>query len=285
MLNFLNGTVSNQIYFVYGLIGIVLVLIVLILVLDKKDRKRHYSKDLFKIKKNVEVDLPMIESIPITHPPHELEEEAQLPEIMTLPVDQVSLEEEITYVEDNPELEKTQAQLELQRLTEELKKQESEEDNIKLTHFELEQEEEAIISIQELMKKSNELYDKNEEVQYMDEGNEPINIEELQAKFQDTTSLKTVVEPIEEEVVLQDFVSEQVLESSKQTKFKNSPFISPVFGIEKPEPTPQELIELPSSHEDQIQLEQTANLDQLDEEIRKTNEFLQVLKELQKNLE
>ena len=60
---------------------------------------------------------------------------------------------------------------------------------------------------------------------------------------------------------------------STDTKFKNSPIISPVFGIDV-----QEKINA-------IELENTANLGKLDEEIRKTNEFLNTLRELRKNLE
>ena len=52
---------------------------------------------------------------------------------------------------------------------------------------------------------------------------------------------------------------------------KSSPFISPVYGISETKET--------------IELEQTANLDKLNEEIKKTNEFLKTLKELQKNLD
>ena len=58
-------------------------------------------------------------------------------------------------------------------------------------------------------------------------------------------------------------------------KFKSSPVISPVFGIERPE--------INSSSD--IELENTANYEKLDEEIRKTNEFLMTLKELQSKLD
>ena len=58
-------------------------------------------------------------------------------------------------------------------------------------------------------------------------------------------------------------------------KFQSSPVISPVFGIERP---------AVQSNSD-IELENTANYEKLDEEIRKTNEFLMTLKELQKKLD
>lgn len=59
-------------------------------------------------------------------------------------------------------------------------------------------------------------------------------------------------------------------EISSTKKFQSSPFISPVYGI--------------GVNEDKLQLEQTANLEKLNEEIRKTNEFLKALKEIKKEL-
>lgn len=339
MFSFLNGTISNQIYFVYGLIGIVLILIVAILLMDRKERKKEYSKNLFDNKfirkQGIEPHASEVELKPV-----DKKMERVIPELLesveeNIVVEQVKeakneyqvlspsfveeqkevihptpsyeavknsmkpmqKEETITYVDEDPELEKTQAQLELQRLTEELKKAETEENNrIKLTNFELEQEENAIISIHELMKRSNELYDKNEEIQYMDEGNEPINLEELQKRFAEKEKSETLV-PAKEQIELKPVSTEEIVspepiqktEPKETGKFKSSPFISPVFGLEKEtsiRPTIQKKeVVTPIVHEDSLELEQTADLEQLDEEIRKTNEFLQVLKELQKNLE
>ncbi len=45
--------------------------------------------------------------------------------------------------------------------------------------FEKEQEASAIISMDELMKRSDELYDANERMQYLAEEDSPITIEEL----------------------------------------------------------------------------------------------------------
>lgn len=344
MFSFLNGTISNQIYFVYGLIGIVLILIVAILLMDRKERKKGYSKNLFDnkfirkqgiephasevelkpVEKKVERVIPeLLEPVEenideekiVEEKVDEGKNEYQVPspsfvetkkemvnpmpsyEAVRSSMKPIQKEETITYVDEDPELEKTQAQLELQRLTEELKKAETEEnDRIKLTNFELEQEENAIISIHELMKRSNELYDKNEEIQYMDEGNEPINLEELQKRFAEKEKVETIA-PIKEQVEVKPVSTEQIVspepiqktESKETGKFKSSPFISPVFGLEKQtsiRPTIQKKeVVTPIVHEDSLELEQTADLEQLDEEIRKTNEFLQVLKELQKNLE
>ncbi len=76
-------------------------------------------------------------------------------------------------------------------------------------------------------------------------------------------------------VVLEDFSSVKVPLSneSKTYKFKSSPIISPIYGIENKE------------KDTDIELENTANYEKLDQEIKKTNEFLMTLRELQKKLD
>ena len=76
--------------------------------------------------------------------------------------------------------EKKKAQEELARLEQELQKEEDFSNTI--TNFELEQEESAIISYDELIKISDRLYDQNEIVQY-DDGDEPITIDEVIKRF------------------------------------------------------------------------------------------------------
>ena len=60
-----------------------------------------------------------------------------------------------------------------------------------------------------------------------------------------------------------------------EKKFQNSPIISPIFGIER----------LNNIEPNDLELENTANYEKLDEEIRKTNEFIMTLKELQSKLD
>lgn len=213
---------------------------------------------------------------------------------------------EIKYVEDNEELEKTKAKIELQNLKEELIKAEEEkitskdsapvyigddEETVeviqsKLDEFEQAQEENAIISLDQFNKISDKVYDENEitQFQYKDEGNEPISIQELEQLY-NTKELKVISETSQPETKIEPIKATEVIEIheekvsipetfiSTNTKFKNSPIISPVFGIDA-----QEKINA-------IELENTANLGKLDEEIRKTNEFLNTLRELRKNLE
>ena len=286
-MSFFNGTVIDQIYIVYGLIALVLVLILILVILDRREKKKRSKSFIEPVSKKekeevtlpvtAKVEIPIIEPVEPTSPDVPLKEDNTPNEVE---------EEMLDTMEDDPDLEKTQAQIEIQQITKALEKAEEEDDKIKLTHFEQEQEANAIISINELMKKSNDLYQKNETVQYMDEGNEPINLEELKSKYeqeQESTPIEETPSVSVTKEKLPDFATEKELATAKEnnrkpSKFKSSPIISPVYGIEKgTESTPHK--------EPPIELENTADLDQLDDEIRKTNEFLRILKELKKNLQ
>lgn len=241
--------------------------------------------------------------------------------------------EEIKYVEEDAELEKTKALLELETIKKELAKLEAEkeakikpqeekieevkkeepqitkedvpvinevpveklEDNIEnestnqendslielqtkintyedeVNNFESMQEENAIISVEELAKASQNITDEEIE-QYEDDGNEPISLKELEALYKsvETEEVPQLVKK-EEEPISVEAVVKPASEVYDDKEFKNTPVISPVYGLKKTETS--------------IALEQTANLDKLNEEIRKTNEFLLALKELRKNLD
>ena len=230
--------------------------------------------------------------------------------------------EEIKYVEEDEDLEKTKALLELETIKRELTKMENQEyldeepevsveeiseiqqdpgmvNNHEYMHlkyyleteevikpltmedevnkFESDQEENAIISVEELTKASQNITDEEIEA-YEDDGNEPISIKELEEMY------KTIEEPIEEPVIeVQEEQEEKIklpdfeikvkpaVDVYEDKNFKSTPVISPVFGVKQ--------------NESSISLEHTANLDKLNDEIKKTNEFLSVLKELRKNLD
>ena len=208
-----------------------------------------------------------------------------------------TVEEELEYTTIEPD--QATAKLELEKIKEELQKQEQQEvENITLTNYETEQEENAIISLEELIKKGKEMYESNEVTQYADEGNEPISLNELaglrsndayEQPFVIADAVGDDVEVLEEEPQLT--IAEQVsIENSENVrledatkvvqtevknearKFKSSPIISPIYGIENNESV------------NELELENTANYDKLDEEIKKTNEFIMTLKELQGKL-
>lgn len=120
--------------------------------------------------------------------------------------------------------------------------------------FEEEQERTAIISLDELMKKSNELYNNNEIVQY-DDGNEPITINEVIERFKN--------EEVSLPEAMQDIVEEKPIYTHKET----IPFISSVYGIEK--------------KSNELEFENTATYEKLS---RSTNsDFMAKLKEVSEN--
>lgn len=212
-----------------------------------------------------------------------------------------------TSVEPSPE----DARRELDRLKEELTLQQAQEDemeNIALNNYEEEQEANAIISLEELVQKSKDMYEANELTQYADEGNEPISLQDLERKLdkkaselEDTFIIENAVngdelleaeeENSEAVIVNSEAINTNTVntentvntvsvrempEISSERIFKSSPIISPIYGIEKKDT---------NMSPTEIELENTANYDKLDEEIKKTNEFLMTLRELQKKLD
>ena len=209
------------------------------------------------------------------------------PNVIT-PVESPKNEEEVIKYKDEVYTE-SEAKAELERITEELKKLETEDksENIELTKFETEQEENAIISLDELIAKGKTITEQNEVTQYQDDGNEPISIKELEERYRrekEQVEVLEVKEPKEEKpkLSIDDFLSakEKVTPlkeaySEKKSTYHPSPIISPIYGIE----------EEPVKKSTTLELENTANYDKFDEEIRKTNEFLSKLKELQQKLD
>lgn len=207
--------------------------------------------------------------------------------------------EELTYTDIEPK--PSEAQEALLKLTQELEKAEEETKNITLTSYEEEQEKEAIISLDELMKRSKEIVANNEIMQYAEEGNAPISLEEFEKTMRQAEEV-AVEEPMmieskviesepmiiesneipeleQEKLVLEDFNQVKIEEQKRPVyqehkKFQSSPIISPIYGIEHQEKKTTD-----------IELENTANYEKLDEEIKKTNEFLSTLRELQKHLD
>ncbi len=242
------------------------------------------------------------ETVPSTVPQTEMLEEEKIvlestqvqevpivvnqPELLKIYDQPVNASEEVIEYKDEVYT-KTEAQQELERLTEELQKaqEEAEDKNIALTDFEVAQEENAIISLEELLIKGKTLTSMNEIRQYEDEGNEPISIEELEKRYQaelleNKEKEKVQVEAIEEKV--EEPKREQISLFDMNTApyqtvagYKPSPAISPIFGIE-----PEHI-----AKENRLELENTANYEKLDAEIQKTNEFLAKLRDLQKKLD
>ena len=121
---------------------------------------------------------------------------------------------------------------------------------------------------------------KNEITQYADEGNEPISLQDLEKKFGEKKEnydepfiIEDVVPENSEKVEIEELIIEDTKPVVKEEKkFTISPVISPIYGLQK------------SSTSD-LELENTADYDKLDEEIKKTNDFLTTLKDLQNKLD
>lgn len=179
-------------------------------------------------------------------------------------VNQFKEESSINYfVELTEEEVKEQARNELERVSLELSEMENKdpfEDTI--TNFEIEQEENAIISLDELTKIGNSLYDSNEVMQY-DDGDEPITIDEVISKFNNNTVLQNEVDNTNN--ILINNVTENHAGVSHE-RSQNIPLISNVYDFGK------------TSHE--MEFENTANYEKLDMEMRRTNDFLNSLKDV-----
>lgn len=225
---------------------------------------------------------PMIETLDVAMDTTNGVEE--VPVLVNKPMNQtLSVEdkkEELQYTSMEPDV--AEAQAELMKLTETLEKAEQEVKNIELTAFEEEQEQNAIISLDELMARGRAMYESGELDKFEDEGNEPISLQDLENRMKEDAVLEVEeVSKVPEQMVLDDFQTvavEPMVEKNdyqEHKKFQSSPIISPVYGIEK--------TQVNSSSD--LELENTANYEKLDDEIRKTNEFLMTLKELQKNLD
>ncbi len=323
MADFLEFLSTNELTIVVVLMIAIFILIMTIIIIDMVSRRNNKDDIAFEEERSLEDTNIKIDTS--NHELGMIADENALRNInidkVSRNLDKTEEIDEIKYVEEDEELEKTKALLELETLKKELAKMEQEKNQMpvkeetpikekedpqlpkeetrelivedkpqeiiepaktmeeEVNTFEQEQEEKAIISVEELAKASKNITEEEIE-QYEDDGNEPISIKELEALY------KSVDEPVKEEKkqeVIQEEHEEKItmpdfkvkikpaIEAYDDKDFKNTPVISPVYGLK---PT-----------ESSISLEQTANLDKLNEEIRKTNEFLSALKELRKNLE
>lgn len=274
MKNLFDNAISSELFFVYALIALVIILIIVIVVLDKKESKKK-PKNLFDTL-NMKIIADPYEQNTTDEDNEKVSEEIIINQELKVnddfqdlePIEEVKIKDTAetlretinelkneTYTEN--ELDKTQAQIRVEEITkalEEAKQEELEED--KYQKFEEEQEKNAIISYNELKESFDRLYSENEKIQYLDDDEIPINIDELyelrdhqqKAKLDDFTTIKTEPE-----------------EKVSTSGFKNSPLISPVYGIQTP---PVE-----------------NNNKSLDSDIESTNLFLKNLKELKNNLE
>lgn len=258
------------------LLGTALTLIVLIIIISIIEKKKSCNNKIIEVK--IEGAIIEPKTIVLEDKKEEVVMAIETPEVLEIEV----LEGEV--VESNPievqafneeELEKIEAKKELERVYEELKEKEEKKADLledALTKFELEQEENAIISYEELKKVSEELYRKNE-LLYESEEDAPLTIEDLRSKFE-VNILEKEKNELEEFIRRMD--QEEVEELDVEyKKFDPSPFISPIYGFDSKSINPYA----------EMELENTANLEKLDAEIRKTSEYRRSLKEAEKSVD
>ncbi len=182
------------------------------------------------------------------------------------------VEEELEKVEETPksnELENI-----LQKMQEEIDLKP--EDVVK--KFEEEQEEKAIISYQELVDsvKSGKIEvvdDEETNINFVENLNVQDNIEPIES-----INEQPVVTPQMVKDAINNITSSSVKEEPK--KFKNSEFISPVYGVM------EEKLEYPTVKrtENILDIMNTRDYNALTEEIKRQEEFLNALKEFRNNL-
>ena len=201
-------------------------------------------------------------------------------------------ENEVTYTSNEPSVE--DAKDEISRITEMLENEANKEEEMvenTVHDYEENQEKNAIISMDELIERTKELSLDRISVEE-DEKTAPISLDEfektiiseptpspLTEAINEVTNPEPMIMSSEEEVNINEMrqglsVTENIQRDKMAfaSRFKTSPVISPIYGVEE-------------ETKDTLELENTANYEKLDAEIKKTNEFLTKLKELQKKLD
>ena len=175
--------------------------------------------------------------------------------------------------------------------TNKTKKDTKVENNIKIDKrdiYEKEQEDTAIISLDELKKHGETLYKINETREFQDDKTAPISLIEFEKSINNHFESEEYNKPFIIDNIVKDIKEEEINEmyddkknmkyqmnikdfnnlKDNSNKFHTSPIISPIYGIKQEE-----------------KLLDTKDLESIEEEIEKTKELVNSLKELQKNLD
>lgn len=278
---------QNEILLMIGVVSVLLVCISILTVLDIKDYLKAKNGLLTEEDSLDEETVTMEEPISVSL--EEEKEEVKEDTVQTFEDEPTDKEVYFEEMEDESFEEKpviTPVKEEIVMPREEIKKEkkrldildelEEIENNLPnkkddVTNFEMEQERTAIISLDELLKKSEDLYSDNEVVQY-DDGNEPISIDEVLKMFKkDDEEVQAVEEKavpeVFQEVVEENKVQEQVEEKELYSKKETIPFISSIYGIEQ--------------DSNALEFENTATYEKLDRQNQ--NDFITQLREMNEN--
>ncbi len=265
---------QKEILLMILVVSVLLVFIIILTILDIREYKKNKNNSLIedeKIKKE-EIKEEIRETVEVLEIPNEQEIQENVvttdsnelfpDELMIQDDNEVSEVKPIVSYEEEP-IKKEDIAVNV-NLDEEIKKIEktmvNTDTNLEdtITSFEQEQERTAIISLDELLKKSDELYSDNEITQY-DDGNEPISIDEVMDLANRNSGIYDDASVPE---VMADIVEEKKLYSKKES----IPFISSVYGIET---------------NNQLEFENTASYEKLSRVQNK--EFMNKLREMKEN--
>lgn len=277
-MNFLSLFTEKELLLMALVVAGLLLVVIILMILDLFDKKKDLIEEKEDTNEEVALDtntlevetnvsnIDKVETI-TKQEENKVEETTSLEKLTLAEIEPVKEEIEELLLDDEPVIKKIdvqdenispvkKAKIELEKIEEEITNQPSLEDT--LTNLETIEEENAIISYQELLENTDELTTVLE-----DDGDEPITLDEVFKLFNGST---------DSGVIVNEALDALPIEEAYQGEFNSTPYLSPVNGLEN-----ESLAE--------IQLENTANLEKLDKEIRKTNQFLNILNELKKNLE
>ena len=262
-MDFLTLCTEKELIIMLSVVCFLLLIVIILTISDILNRKKEI------ILEEEQEELPPIQKEEMIEMTTQVQEEVlENNNIEIQEVNEVVTDEEIESLDLEPPMikkietvetnldNKEKALVELAKIEDTLEHQVSLEDT--LTNLETIEEENAIISYQELLENTNELTTVME-----DDGDEPITLDEVFKLFNGNN---------DDGIVINESLEALPIEEAYQGEFNSSPYLSPINGVE-------------GENLADIQLENTANLEKLDKEIRKTNQFLNILNELKKNLE
>ena len=268
---------QNELLLMILVVSVLLIFIVILTILDIKEYKKEKDLSLDDLKdldntvinENI-VDIKPLESeaIEVLEVPEEEKSEILQIDDINENIEPLKIQEEIKYEEVNNqsnvniieefEPHKLSLNEELNKIEETMVDTDEKLEKT-ITSFEEEQERTAIISLDELLKHSDNLYSQNEITQYNDD-NAPISIDEAINTLTGDATVNEIKE-VETPKVLEETLKE---EKPLYTHKEEMPFISSIYGIEN-----------------DLSFENTANYEKMDR--AKTNEFMRKLKEMNEN--
>ena len=259
MKDFVNIMGKDNIFIICSIIVVIILALLVIVIIEKASSKKYKLKQ--------QVELPSYKENKIyddskdnndIYKSEVINEEDNVNNTVN---DVKPIEQEVVYVANKPTEEDAKKELE-----EAAKKLVYEEKNdlIGPTFFEKVQEEKSIISYDELLK-ANLDPDELDNYRVEDEGNEPITLDELYKK-----NIDDLIEKQEEKI--NNFNKVQELKEEPK-RFKNSSVISPVFGIKS------------DNEYKKLEAYKRSDVRNIEDEIKKTEEFLSELKKLKERIE